>query len=60
MKNIHVLPTDKPSRLFEIIQFNLSFDKENYFSEDYKIIHKYKNKHIYITNDEEIKEGEWY
>ena len=59
MKNIHVLPTDKPSRLFEIIQFNLSFDKENYFSEDYKIIHKYKNKHIYITSDEKIKEGDW-
>ena len=55
MKNIHVLPTDKPSRLFEIIQFNLSFDKTNYFSEDYKILHKYKNKHIYITSDEEIK-----
>ena len=59
MKNIHVLPTDKPSRLFEIIQFNLSFDKTNYFSEEYKKLHKYKNQNIYITNDEEIKEGDW-
>ena len=58
MKNIHVLPTDKPSRLFEIIQFNLSFDKTNYFSEEYKKLHKYKNKNIYITSDEEIKEGD--
>jgi hypothetical protein len=60
MKNIHVLPTDKPSRLFEIIQFDLSFDKENYFSEDYKIIHKYKNKHIYITSDEQPKYKDYY
>ena len=60
MKNIHVLPTDKPSRLFEIIQFNLSFDKTNYFSEEYKKLHKYKNKNIYITSDEEIKEGDWF
>ena len=59
MKNIHILSTDKPSRLFEILQFNLSFDKTNYFSEDYKKLHKYKNKNIYITNSEEIKEGDW-
>lgn len=55
MKNIHVLPTDKPSRLFEIIQFNLSFDNQNMYSEEYKKLHKYKNKNIYITSDEEIK-----
>jgi len=36
MKNIHVLPTDKPSMLFEIIQFNLSFDNQNMYSEEYK------------------------
>jgi hypothetical protein len=60
MKNIHVLPTDKPSRLFEIIQFNLSFDSQNMYSEEYKKLHKYKNQNIYITSDEEIKEGDWY
>lgn len=37
MKNVHLLPTDKPSILS---------DCENY-------------KHIYITSDEDIKEGDW-
>ena len=54
MKNIHVLPTDKPSRLqlFEGInefEFELC-SKDSFF---------YKGNHIYITSDEEIKEG-WY
>jgi hypothetical protein len=60
MKNIHVLPTDKPSRLFEILKFNFVFDNQNKYSEEYKKIHKYKNQNIYITNDEEIKEGDWF
>jgi hypothetical protein len=32
------------------------------YSEEYKKLHKYKNKNIYITSDEEIKEGveQWY
>jgi hypothetical protein len=59
MKNIHILPTDKPSRLFEILQFNFLFDNQNKYSEEYKKLHKYKNKNIYITSDEEIKEGDW-
>jgi hypothetical protein len=64
MGTIHILPTDKPSRLFEIIQFNLSFDGQNMYSEEYKKLHKYKNKNIYITSDEEIKDvrphkGKW-
>jgi hypothetical protein len=51
-RNIHVLPTDKPSRLcknnnefYYIIDgiFNLGREKYN----------------IYITSDEEIKEGDW-
>ena len=58
-KNIHILPTDKPSRFFEILQFNFVFDNQNKYSEEYKKLHKYKNKNIYITNDEEIKEGDW-
>jgi len=52
MKNIHILPTDKPSRLHLI--------------EDFLIItNEHKNSacdteaNIYITNDEEIKEGDW-
>jgi hypothetical protein len=54
MKNIHILPTDKLSRLFiaenDIEMFILS-DK-------YELGNKLcKNQHIYITSDEEIKEG---
>jgi hypothetical protein len=52
MKNIHILPTDKPSRL-HLIEDVLTFTNE------------YKNSvcdsevNIYITNDEIIKEGDW-
>ena len=54
MKNIHILPTDKPSRLF-IDDKILELDYECIISEDDWI----KNQHIYITNSEEIKEGDW-
>ena len=60
MKNIHVLPTEKASRLFEILKYNLIFDKQDIYSEEYKKLHSYKNQNIYITSDEEIKEGDWY
>jgi hypothetical protein len=52
MKNIHVLPTDKPSRLYKI-ENKLGLLEEpnrNFLA---------KNQHIYITSDEEIKEGDW-
>ena len=49
MKNIHVLPTDKPSRLFELSS-NLHLHTELCFY--YK-----RSRNIYITSDEEIKEG---
>jgi hypothetical protein len=57
MKNIHVLPTDKPSRLFinPLWENQLRFLKE-------KLITKNKERlpqNIYITSDEEIKEGDW-
>ena len=49
MKNIHVLPTDKPSRL--------------YYFEDKLVFGTLSttpiNRNIYITSDEEIKKG-WY
>ena len=56
MKNIHVLPTDKPSRLhfddklflFRMIQ--ISIQSRNYC---------FTNQHIYITSDEEIKPFDW-
>jgi hypothetical protein len=50
MKNIHIIPTDKPSRL-------ISSGKE------FNLLHKStidkRCKNIYITSDEEIKEGDW-
>lgn len=49
MKNIHVLPTDKPSRL-SIIDSQLIYSKEYFINA----------QNIYITSDEEIKEGDWY
>jgi hypothetical protein len=51
MKNIHLLPTEKPSRLFKFAnQMHLDNIPKDY----------YKKYNIYITSDEEIKEGDWY
>jgi hypothetical protein len=49
MKNIHIISTDKPSRLFEI-DGHLIINREQLIQPKY-----YRN--IYITSDEEIKEG---
>ena len=55
MKNIHILPTDKPSRLWtNNLRRRLELDE--FPSQHPTNI----AKHIYITNDEEIKEGDWY
>ena len=55
MKNIHILPTGKASNLlFEKISnryYTNSRRKEN--------TKNIQNQNIYITNDEEIKEGDW-
>jgi hypothetical protein len=53
MKNIHLLPTDKPSRLA------YDFDKLILNSRLLSPI-LYKTQHIYITSDEEIKYDEYY
>ena len=52
MKNIHVLPTPKPSRLHEYDYLSpMRLSKEPL---------KWRlGRNIYITNDEEIKEGDW-
>ena len=55
MKNIHILPTDKPSRLYKTGNFLLLDSKAMPNN-----ILETKNQHIYITNDEEIKEGDWF
>ena len=54
MKNIHILPTDKPSNIYMTNKL-------------YKYINGVKreplnctNLNIYITSDEEIKEGDWF
>ena len=52
MKNIHIIPTDKPSRLFKAsgeLKLTRKFDFYNGAI--------YQN--IYITSDEEIKEGDY-
>jgi hypothetical protein len=54
MKNIHILPTDETSRLFKdafskyFISINID-QEQNHF----------KPQHLYITNDEEIKENDY-
>ena len=59
MKNIHILPTDKPSRLLKTIpKGNLLLSKK------YTMGSHWENKNIYITNNEEIKDvrphkGKW-
>jgi hypothetical protein len=50
MKNIHILPTEKPSELYINMQGTLSKDG---------LKMRLKNQNIYITSDEEIKEGDW-
>jgi hypothetical protein len=54
MKNIHVLPTDKPSRLSILNSGKLNFGAEAMSSSNSK------PQHIYITSDEEVKEGDWF
>ena len=55
MKNVHLIPTDKPSKLYywegKLRLGNLTTAPKNL---------GISNQHIYITSDEEIKEGDWY
>ena len=53
MKNIHLIPTDNPSR-FHKIGNELGYTNtpnSNFLA---------KQQNIYITSDEEVKEGEWF
>jgi len=54
MKNIHVLPTDKASRLF-VYDGKLGLAKEFQYGSD-----AIQNQNIYITSDEEIKEENYW
>ncbi len=56
MKNIHIIPTDKASRIHLDKRSKELLVYENYNKED-----RYTSTHnIYIINNEEIKEGDWY
>jgi len=54
MKNVHLLPTDKPSRLYNN-NGQLHLDSVSTTSNGHTI-----NQNIYITNDEEIKFDDYY
>jgi hypothetical protein len=54
MKNIHLLPTDKPSRL---VQRRITKEIKTSSLDNPQL---WNNINIYITSDEEIKEGDWF
>jgi hypothetical protein len=56
MKNIHLLPTDKPSRL---LYFRTSKELTLYVYPTTFRAFERSTQNIYITSDEEIKEGDW-
>jgi hypothetical protein len=57
MKNIHIKPTDKPSkiRIGNNRNFVIGLTQSATVSKN----DSYTNQNIYITSDEEIKEGDW-
>ena len=54
MKNIHILLTEQSSRLFMTKSNKLVLDMDN------PPIECIAAQHIYITSDEELKEGDWW
>jgi hypothetical protein len=57
MKNIHILPTDKPSRLAK--HSSGSFHIVSYIAHK-KGLYKMTNQYIYITSDENPKNKDYY
>ena len=55
MKNLHVLPTDKPSRVYKHLGRELKHTVRYFEQKGLLCI----NQNIYITNDEEIKDGDY-
>jgi hypothetical protein len=55
MRNVHILPTEKPSRLWinNLLQGKLELSKE-------VLIGSNTAQHIYITSNEKIKVGDWF
>jgi hypothetical protein len=61
MKNVYLLPTDKPSRIGYLTKKGKEvFNHLVLFDRMMPIILDSENQNIYITSDEEIKEGDWY
>ena len=58
MKNIHLIPTDKPSRLIYNDANQLCYQSNKSFKNDRKSMYR-KKFIIYITNDEKIKVGDY-
>jgi hypothetical protein len=58
MKNIFVLPTDKPSRLHNKNGELGNYPSTKLYIEDFKG-NQYNSFHVYITDDSKIKEGDW-
>ena len=56
MKNIHLIPTHKPSRLHfdEVLFSSPNFQLSKTINSDVE------GRNLYITSDEEIKEGDWF
>ena len=56
MKNVHLIPTDEPSRLGRFV------DTDNLFLRTPNDLPRGENVHVYITNNEEIRDGvnQWY
>jgi hypothetical protein len=54
-----LLPTDKPSRLTIRLKTNeLMYSYKEFVNQKYEDISLNQNQHIYITSDEERKEGD--
>jgi hypothetical protein len=60
MKNIHVLPTDRPSRIYLVKSTKLlGITSDNPWAME-NFGNGIQNQNAYITNDEPIKEGDWF
>ena len=60
MRNIHIIPTDKPSRLGYLTKKGKQvFNDLRLFDRVMPNILDSENQHLYITNSEEIKQGDW-
>jgi hypothetical protein len=58
MKNIHILPTDNPSRVYSK-DGNYKLDSDTMSMDWYISSAGYRPQNLYITSDDEIKVGDW-